>query len=486
VAAPLRAGGAGAGGPAAEGVALARLVVLFSTWRSNLRRYADVVACLAADGHEVVIASPAQKQRDLPPELQGRSGVRTVSYDEVADPEFGRAIGLLRNARDYLWYLSPAQRLAVFNRRQALDRLVRGASAGTCRADPAWPDPVLDLNEERRASLEASLGELDEAIPPDPGVLELIRTTAPDVVLVSPLLKQLLHQTEIVKAAQALGIPVGFLVYSWDNLSNKGRVHVPPDRTFVWNERQRQEAIELHGLDPGSISTVGAPHWDAFFSMQPSRDRREFCEQHGFDPATPIVLYLGSTTRICPDEPRVVELWLDALRSSSGDLRDANVLVRPHPDETARWREWTPPHARVAVSRRPHQQDQSLYDELHHAVVAVGLNTSAQIEASILGTPVYTFAAGELAPGQAGTLHFRYLLRDEGGVVTLANSLAEHVAQLERGIAGDYDREAIRRFCESFVRPHGLGRPVAPLLAREVAALATQREPARDSRRARV
>src|SRR5205823_6371267 len=96
----------------------------------------------------------------------------------------------------------------------------------------------------------------------------------------------------------------------------------------------------------------------------------------------------------------------------------------------------------------------------------------AQIEASIVGRPVYTFSAGAAAPAQSGSLHFYYLLKDRGGVVSYAESLGEHVAQLERGVSGDYDRDAIRGFCEFFDRPRGLDRPVSPILADEVLNLA--------------
>jgi hypothetical protein len=447
--------------------------ILFFTWRSMLRRFVDVVAEVAERGHEVVIASPAQKPRGLPKELLGTPRVELVPYDEVSDAARGRAITLLRHARDYAWYLSPQQKVASFNRRRALDWLVWSASGRTRHADPSWPDPVVTLTPDDQATVDAALGALDARIPPDPGVLELVRAQRPDAVLVSPLLKQRFHQAEAVKAARALGIPSGFLVYSWDNLSNKGRLHAAPDRIFVWNELQRREAVDLHGADPESVTVTGAPHWDRFFAGAPSAGRDAFCARHGFDPARPIVLYLGSTTKICPDEVRVVERWLEAIRRAP-DLRAANVLVRPHPDETKRWSSWKPTAERLSVSRNAHQQDQGLYDDLHNAAVVVGLNTSAQIEASILGKPVYTFAAGELAPGQEGTLHFYYLLSDTGGVVTSAATLDEHVAQLERGVAGDYDRDSITRFCESFVRPRGLDRPVVPLLADEILALGSR------------
>jgi hypothetical protein len=446
--------------------------ILFFTWRSVLRRFVGVVGELAAEGHEVVIASPSHKPHGLPKPLAAHPGVRLIAYDEVSDASFGRAIALLRQTRDYAWYLSPEQRVASFSRKHALNRLMGVATDGTRRVDPSWPDPVLELDSGELDAVGDALAELERLIPPDPGIVDFIQGQRADIVLVSPLVKQHFHQAEVVKAARALDVPTGFLVYSWDNLSNKGRIHVPPDRTFVWNDLQRGEAIELHGIDPRSIVVTGAPHWDAFFDMQPSSGRDEFCREHGFDPGRAIVLYLGSTVRICPDESLVLERWLEAVRQAPGTLRDANILVRPHPDRSRAGTWSVRPGERVSVSPHPRQADQSLYDELHHAAAVVGLNTTAQIEASILGKPVYTFLAGDLAPGQEGTLHFYYLLKEHGGTVTFAETLDEHVGQLECGLSGDYDREAIRRFCETFVRPRGLDRPVSPVLAAEVLTLA--------------
>ena len=80
--------------------------------------------------------------------------------------------------------------------------------------------------------------------------------------------------------------------------------------------------------------------------------------------------------------------------------------------------------------------------------------------------------SGDVAPGQEQTLHFRYLLAEHGGTVVYGSMLEEHTAQLARGLGGDYDREAIRRFAESFLRPRGLDKPVGPILADDVAALA--------------
>jgi hypothetical protein len=72
----------------------------------------------------------------------------------------------------------------------------------------------------------------------------------------------------------------------------------------------------------------------------------------------------------------------------------------------------------------------------------------------------------------SASLHFYYLLEENGGAVAYGETLDEHVAQLELGVAGEFDRERIRRFCETFVRPRGLDRPVTPILADEILALA--------------
>jgi hypothetical protein len=444
--------------------------VLFFTKLLTLPPFAGLVVELAARGVDVTVATPSnERARDVPEALLSSPGVRFERYDEFADEEPARAVELLRRARDYCWYLGPEHRVATFNRRRALDRFAEVALARS-RAPKTWPDPLVQLDPDVQAGLEGLLGELEARLEPEPAIVELIAERRPDVVLVTPLVRPRLHQTEVVKAARALGIPSGFLVYSWDSLSNKGRLHVHPDRTYAWNDVHRREAVELHGVDAESVVVVGAAQWDPFFALRPSETRDELCARHGFDPARPIVVYLASTRNVCPDEPVVIERWLAAVRAA----HEVNVLVRPHPGLKGWPKSWAarvPSAAGVAVSRARRKDAQSLFDDLCHADAVVALNTSAQIEASILEKPVYTFSAGELAPGQEGTLHFYNLLEGHGGVVRFGETLDEHVRQLERGLAGDVDRAAIRRFVEATVRPRGLDRPVSPILADEILTL---------------
>jgi len=58
------------------------------------------------------------------------------------------------------------------------------------------------------------------------------------------------------------------------------------------------------------------------------------------------------------------------------------------------------------------------FDSMHYAAAVVGLNTSAFLEAAVLGKSVYTVMLSKYSKNnQEGTLHFRYLLEAGGGLL---------------------------------------------------------------------
>jgi hypothetical protein len=107
------------------------------------------------------------------------------------------------------------------------------------------------------------------------------------------------------------------------------------------------------------------------------------------------------------------------------------------------------------------------YDSMYFSVAAVGINTSAMIEAGILNKPVFTILAPDFNTTQEGTLHFHYLV--QGGLLYISNSLDEHLDQLSKVLNGQSSyQEKIRNFIESFVRPHGLDSPSTPIFVEAV------------------
>jgi hypothetical protein len=112
------------------------------------------------------------------------------------------------------------------------------------------------------------------------------------------------------------------------------------------------------------------------------------------------------------------------------------------------------------------------FHSLFHAEAAVGINTSAMIEAAIVSTPVLTITAAEFTETQRGTLHFHYLLPENGGFVRVAQSLDEHVEQLASVlVAPDQVRAQLDSFVSSFIRPHGIEQACTELVVDSIETL---------------
>jgi FkbM family methyltransferase len=457
--------------------------------KKNVDTFLPAIRLLVERGHRVALGV-----QEWNPERDDtyRTAVSSPLFSVVRCPtqrtdHWAHVAGLLRSLRDCVHYQQPALKNAAKLQARTIRKLREElrlpvdnvAAAGWLREIPA--------QQTRRLE---SICELAEAqLPSDPLHDQFLREQAPDLLLLSPLVHFGSAQADLVTSARSLGIPVGMLLYSWDNLSTKGCLHRVPDRMFVWNDEQRQEAQALHEFPQDRVTVVGAPRFDGFFDLRPRLSRAEFHEPLGLDPAQPTFLYVCSSQLVSAAELGFVRKWIQTMRESAHvPLRTCNVIVRPHPDiplldpsvpvEETRWpalrgakgfssRPFDDPHA--VVLRTSDGAQQGFYECIHHSAGVVGLNTTAELEAAIVGRPVYTImAGGEDADGQSGTLHFHYLLEERGGCVRVARDLAEHTDQLNAGLTRPVDDAAIRRFAGVFLRPHGIERPVAPLLAQAI------------------
>ncbi len=349
-----------------------------------------------------------------------------------------------------------------------------------------------------RPDMVRALAAMEASVPPDPAIVEMLRREAPDVLLVSPLIfNEMLSLNDWVKAAHALAIPVGFPVFSWDNLTTKGTTQATPDRIFVWNETQAEEGVELHGWPREIIEIIGAWRFDDFRAYRPKMSREDFCARIGFDPTKPLILYLGSSPIVAPTEARFVAEWLKALRASPDPLaREAGVLIRPHPRNLTAWRDTADIAGAPGVALQPLEQTSllntdDLFEFLHHSQAVVGLITSAMIEAALAGRPVHSVMTTLAGAGQQGTVHFDYLTHVGGGLLHLSKTLEEHVAKLAPHLARPLDAADSRSkaFIAAFVDSPD-GGPASEGLADAVERLATLKktpaQPRKDAARGRA
>ena len=430
---------------------------------------------LAEHGHTVVLAAERQRNRPLwlPKNLtlanrslraRGLPGrVEMTACPAHRIDRWQQAAPAVRLARDYLRFLDPGY--------ADRDKLERRSAA---HAPTGWPQFLRRHGWITRNWKQVSrvLALIEQAIPSEKLFDLFIKYERPDVVLVTPLVDYGSYQTDYVKSAHRVGVPVVFVPFSWDNLTNRGLVRVEPDRVLVWNEIQKQEAVDLHEVSPDRVIVTGAPRFDAFFAMRPSDSREALCARVGLDPSAAFVLYVCSSEFVAPREVEFVKRWAAGLRASEDPItRTCGILVRPHPAHPKQWKNVDLSafgNAALWSEKETMNADQSLYDSLYHAAACVGLNTSAMIEAGILEKPVLTIVSDEFAGGQEETLHFHYLRASNGGLLIEARSLAEHVEQLGHALRAGDSRTQARRFVQNFVRPRGLEVDVTPIMVDEI------------------
>jgi hypothetical protein len=381
------------------------------------------------------------------------------------------AVGL-RVFADYLHYLDPHYARA-FKLRERARRMVPRPIARVVDL------PILHHTAVLRVMIDA-LRRVERALPPSPAVRDFIAKQQPDALLVTPLLYMGSTQVDYVRWAKTMGLPSMLCVGSWDHLTTKGLIHEVPDRVTVWNEMQKLEAVQLHGVPADRVVVTGAQAYDHWFTATPQLSRAEFCVRVGLDPDRPFLLYLGSSGFIAPKETPFVLRWLQAIRDSSDvRLRELGVLVRPHPQNAEQWQDvdlrvfgnaaaWPRGGANPVDS----ESRADYFHSLHYSTAVVGVNTSGLIEAAIVGRPVHTILAPDFAATQSGTLHFSHLVTVNGGLLHTASDIAEHLRQISR-LYDESDNAAARArgFVEQFVRPGGIDCPATPRLVAAIEGL---------------
>ncbi len=317
----------------------------------------------------------------------------------------------------------------------------------------------------------------EAATPPDPGITSFICERAPDAMLVSPANLRFSEETDYIKAARHLGVPTAVPVLSWDNLSTKGLIQVPPDRLFVWNAHHLKDAVEIHDVPSERIEVAGSPFFDKWFDPPVDLPSREaFCRRLGLDPARRILLYLGSSRRIAADE-----VWfLQKLRrfigaSRNQELRDCQLLVRPHPANAEIYQGLSgegvcvfPEKGELPETREGFGQMRASF---HHAEAAIGINTSGMVDAVLAGLPTFSVRLPRYAQTQADAVHFRYLEEDDA--LYLSDDLTGFCETLIRLFGGDDPKaEGRQAFARKFARPMGLDRAAGDIIAEGVLRMA--------------
>ena len=451
-----------------------RIMVVLA-YPGYLRYFDSVLQELVRRGHEVELwFNNEKKQSEGLEALAEDHGIEVRGLAPKRETETQRRVQFHRAVGNFVRYLDPRFTGADYLRRRAAGQLpVLARPLSRMRS---LPSPVV-----RR--LVRFFLALERATPRSAHVDAFVRERAPDLLVVSPCVRFRGSDPDLIASARAALIPTVAAIASWDHLTTKGLLRGSPDRVVVWNEAQAVEAEQLHLVEIDRVAVTGAQPFDKWFAREPGRTGSEFADRVGLPSGQPYVLFVGSTASISAPhaEQEFVRTWIRALRTSGEPLlHDLSVLVRPHPYNSLHWDDADlSEFGEVAIWPRDganpvNEGDRTEYfDSIYHSAAVVGINTSAMVEAAIIGRPVLTLTGGEFAETQTGTVHFRHLLPENGGFLRSAGALDQHLAQLAEVLESpDRVHEELETFVASFIRPHGLNTPATQIFADVVEAVA--------------
>lgn len=447
-----------------------------------LRNFEGPIRELARRGHEVRLAVERDdamgSQRLIDRIIAEHPNVSLTHSPSRLKEEGADRLKQLRLALDYVRFLDPMYHRSPYLRARAEERAPHGivellAKPGIRRRPGRW-------------AVGRTLQLLERAVPVSAPIVDWLRSEAPNLLLITPLIELGSQQFDYMQAAKRLGLRTAVPVTSWDHLSSKALIRMEPDLVLVWNETQKDEAVRLHGVPASRVEVTGAQAYDHWFTWTPTRTREEFCRHVGLPADRPFILYVCSSLfKGTADESLFVEKWLREIRSSNDSmLRTAGILIRPHPGRVEEWAGFDFGKYPDTAFWGQHPVDEAsradYYESLLYSAAVVGLTTSAFLEAAIVGRSVHTVLLPKYSRNnQEGTIHFNYLLNVNGGLLHTARTFQEHTGLLAKTMReGEEADPKSRRFVEAFIRPYGLGTPATPKFVDSIEKLAARPAPA--------
>jgi hypothetical protein len=182
--------------------------------------------------------------------------------------------------------------------------------------------------------LDRRLGALAARLPETERYRRLLAEIRPDVLLSSN--QRPYTMLPPVLAAQSLGIPTASCIFSWDNLTSKGRIAAPFDHFFAWSPLMRDELLKIYPeISADRVHIVGTPQFDTYTDARMVWTREEFFARIGADPARPLICYSSGDAGNSPEDQDHTALLLDLIRQ--GRIKgNPQVLLRPTPASDAR------------------------------------------------------------------------------------------------------------------------------------------------------
>lgn len=282
-----------------------------------------------------------------------------------------------------------------------------------------------------------------------------------------------------VLAARSLGIPTATFIFSWDNLTSKGRIAAPFDHYLVWSDHMRSELTRYYPDVPHHcIHVVGTPQFDPYAERSLIWSRTEFMNRVGADPLRPLICYSGAPPHTSPDDPQYVKTLMELIRAGR-IKKNPQVLIRPAPADDGRRYDkirrdypeliyvppiWLNPEPGDWSKLIPLAEDnQFLANLTHHADLNINVASTMTLDFAIHDKPIVNIAFDMTIPPVFGSplwdLYYRY--EHYRPVVELgAARFARSVEELSTHVNSYLENPALDREGRRLLAELEVGQPI--------------------------
>lgn len=262
-------------------------------------------------------------------------------------------------------------------------------------------------------------------------------------------------------AGKLLGIPTIAYIFSWDNLSSKGRMPVLFDRFMVWSNLMKSELLQFYSkLDSNDVAITGTPQFETYVYEEFgwSRNQLNLYLNLPDSDSRRIICFSCGDVSTSPNDAVYIEAIASAIINEVW-AKDLVLLVRTSPaEEASRFRElmdkypsiiWNVPDWPQSNSNHPEPWSQRVptMNDIHclksilkHATVSVNMCSTMSLDFALWDKPVINPVFGEVGNSSGLFPDRKYLKYDhyakviETGAVTICANADELITALRTSL----------------------------------------------------
>ncbi len=156
--------------------------------------------------------------------------------------------------------------------------------------------------------------------------VQLFKKYQPDSVIIHSIFE--LTAVPVARVASRFNIPTLGVVFSWDNLGNKGEIYARCDKLVVWNKFMLQHATRYHQYLSQNVIVSGPVQFDYHINLSRELESREdFFLRKGLNPEKQLILFTTTPLRIGGQaEIKAIRTIYESICAKA--LPDCQLLVR--------------------------------------------------------------------------------------------------------------------------------------------------------------